>query len=299
MGSVPHSIIDFHVHLFPDKGFEAIWQFFAAQGMTIRYPYYSRRCIEYLTAQGVGIIVFSNYAHKPGIAGPMNDWNLDLLDQFPNLFCFAAYHPDDPKALPMVERMFAHPRVMGIKLHFQVQQIYPQDERLFPLYEKVIAHRKRLLLHIGNGPLGNEFVGFDHFQKVLKRYPDLPVNIPHMGCYEFRPFLELTENHPNLYLDTAFTFWPDQPFTFNLEPEQLEKYQDRIIYGSDFPNVVLPREGEIDTLLGFQLSQNFYQKIFYTNGLKLLRDSCPRGMGKTESRPEEDGVWPSRRTECI
>jgi uncharacterized protein len=296
---LPPSIIDFHVHLFPDKGFDAIWQFFASQGMNVRYPYYSRRCLEYLQGHGVGIIVFSNYAHKPGIAEPMNDWNLQLLDEFPNLYCFAAYHPEDARALTMVERMFGHPRVIGFKLHFQVQQICPCDEILFPLYEKVIEHRKRLLLHVGNGPIGNEFVGYDQFQKVLKRYPDLPANIPHMGCYEFKPFLELTKDHPNLYLDTAFSFWPNQPFTFNLGADQLEKYQDRIIYGSDFPNVVLPREGEIENLLSFHFSQDFYQKIFYTNGLKLLEESCPLGMEEMENGPEADGPSSPWRTGCI
>jgi uncharacterized protein len=273
---LPPSIIDFHVHLFPDKGFEAIWQYFASQGMAVRYPYYSHQCLDYLNRQGVGPIVFSNYAHKPGIAEPMNEWNLRLLDQYPNLFCFAAYHPGDDQALTLAERVLSHPRVIGIKLHFQVQQLYPQDERLFPLYEKIIERRKRVLLHVGNGPIGNAFVGLDQFKKVLNRYPQLPANIPHMGCFEFKPFLELTGEHPQIYLDTAFTFWPDLPFTFNLGPEYLERYQDHILYGSDFPNIILPREGEIETLLSLKLSGECYQKIFYGNGWRLLTEACPQ-----------------------
>jgi uncharacterized protein len=285
---LPSSIIDFHVHLFPDKGFDAIWQHFASQGMPVRYPYYSRQCLDYLNRQGVGIIVFSNYAHKAGIAEPMNEWNLRLLDQFPHLYCFAAFHPEDSNALATVERMFSHPRVVGIKLHFQVQKIYPHNEKLFPLYEKIIERRKRVLLHVGNGPIGNEFVGFNHFKKVLARYPELPAIIPHMGCLEFKPFLELTEAHPQIYLDTAFTFWPNLPFTFNLGPDYLEKYQDHIVYGSDFPNIILPREGEIDTLLGLDLSEEFYQKIFYANGLKLLAEACPQGIGGNGDRGEAE-----------
>jgi uncharacterized protein len=274
LSKLPPAIIDFHVHLFPDKGFEAIWNYFAAQGTAVRYRYYSRQCLEYLSHQGVETVVFSNYAHKKGIAEPMNEWNIGLLDRFPGLYCFAAYHPDDPGALTYAEEMLRHPRVVGLKLHFQVQQIYPQDPRLFPLYELVIEKGKRLLLHVGNGPTGNAFVGLGHFQKVLDRYPQLPANIPHMGCYEFKPFLELTEEHPHLYLDTAFTFWPDQPFSFDLSPDHLEKYQDRIIYGSDFPNVILPREGEIENLLSFGLPETVYRKIFYTNGRRLLDEAC-------------------------
>jgi predicted TIM-barrel fold metal-dependent hydrolase len=275
MKTIPSSIIDFHVHLFPEKGFDAIWEFFAARGAPVVYQYYSRQCIEYLQAHGVDTIVYSNYAHRKGIAGPVNEWNLDLLEEFPNLYCFAAYHPDDDNAFQYAEQMLSHPRVAGIKMHFQVQKIYPHDKRLFPLYEMLIDRNKRILMHVGNGPTDNEWVGFDHFKKLIDHFPDLPVNVPHMGCAEFGKFIEFLDEHPNIYLDTAYVFWPNLPWTFNLEREYLEKYKDRILYGSDFPNVILPREGEIENLLSFGLSQEFYDKVFYTNGMKLIKEICP------------------------
>jgi len=278
MKTIPSSIIDFHVHLFPRKGFDAIWKYFASAGADVVYKYYSRECIAYLRKQGVDTIVFSNYAHKKGIAEPMNDWNLSMLEEFSNLFCFAAYHPDDDNALRYAEQMINHPRVAGIKLHLQVQKFYPSDKRLFPLYEMLIDRNKRVLLHVGNGPTGNEFVGFDQFKKILDRFPDLPVNIPHMGGLEFRKFIELLDRHPNIYLDTSYSFWPNLSFTFNLGTEFLEKYKDKILYGSDFPNVILPREGEINYLLSLDLSEDFYEKVFKTNGMKLLKEICPASL---------------------
>ena len=71
------------------------------------------------------LIVFSNYAHKKGIAEPMNEWNLNILEKFTNLYCFAAFHPDDDNALKYAEQIISHPRVAGIKLHLQVQKFYP------------------------------------------------------------------------------------------------------------------------------------------------------------------------------
>lgn len=275
MQRLPSSIIDFHVHLFPDKAFDAIWKFFASSGVNMLYRYYSKECIEYLNENGVNPIVFSNYAHKKGFAEPTNDWNINVLEKFTNLYCFAAYHPDDDNAMDYAEKVISHPRVLGIKLHFQVQRIYPHDERLFPLYEMIIDRGKRVLLHVGNGPTRNEFVGFDHFKKLLHRFPDLPANIAHMGGLEFRKFIELLDEHPNIYFDTAYSFWPNLPFTFNLGSEYLEKYKDNIVYGSDFPNVILPREGEIDYLLSLDLSQDFYDQVFYANGMKLLAATCP------------------------
>ncbi len=276
MKQLPESLVDFHVHLFPDKGFDAIWKFFEAMSQVeVRYKMYYKECINYLNKQDVSPIVYSNYAHKKGIAEPMNEWNIQVLEEFSDLFCFTPYHPDDERALEYTERMLAHPRVVGVKMHFEVQKFYPNDERLYPLYELIIDRGKRLLLHIGNGPSGNEFVGFAHIRKLLDRFPNLPVNIPHMGCYEFSQFMTLLDDHPNIYLDTAFTFWPDLPFSFNLGRETLENHKDRILYGSDFPNVILPRESEIEQLLAFNLSDDFYEKVFYKNGLNLLKQVCP------------------------
>lgn len=278
MKITPPAIIDFHVHLFPDKGFDAIWRHFAAGGAEVLHKLYAGECIDYLRERGVERIVFSNYAHKKGFAAPMNEWNIGLLEENEQLYCFAAFHPDDDDALVYTERMLSHPRVVGVKLHFQVQKLYPHDPRLYPMYEMVMEKRKRLLLHVGNGPTSNDFVGWANFEPVLKRYPDLPANIPHMGCYEFQQFIDLLDANPNIYLDTAYSFWPGLPFSFNLDHGYLEKYSRRILYGSDFPNIILPRKGEIDHLLSFDLPQVFYDRVFYANGFKLLEESCPQAF---------------------
>lgn len=277
MPQLPPSIIDFHVHLFPDRGFDALWHYFDKAGVPIRHKLYHKACIDYLRARSVGPIVFCNYAHKAGFAESMNQWNMDVLDAFEDLYCFAAFHPDDDNALAYAEIVLNHPRVAGIKLHFQVQRFYPCDPRLFPLYELVMARGKRLLMHIGSGPMTNEFVGYDQFKPLLDRYPDLPVNVPHMGGYEFAPFMDLLDTHPNLYLDTAYSFWPDLPFTFNLDKQLLERYRDRIVYGSDFPHLILPRRGEIEYLLNFDLSDAFYRKVFRDNARKLLAETTDFG----------------------
>ena len=118
--------------------------------------------------------------------------------------------------------------------------------------------------------MGNEFVGLALFRKLLQRFPELPVNVAHMGALEYQGFMELLDDHPNLYLDTAFTFYPGLPGSFNLSPGYLERYQDRIVYGSDFPNLILPREIELDCLLGYNLPQTFYDSVFWANARRIL-----------------------------
>jgi predicted TIM-barrel fold metal-dependent hydrolase len=270
---LPGQIIDFHVHLFPDRFFDAIWRYFEEHlDVKVLYKLYYRESVAYLRERGVGPIVYSNYAHRKGVARVLNDWNVRILEEIPDLYCFAAYHPDDDDALVMAERMLDHPKILGFKLQCVVQQLSPCDSRLFPLYEMIMERKKRVLLHVGTGPVrGSAMVGVTHFNKLLHRFPDLPANIPHMGGLEFEAFLELLDRHPGLYLDTSYSFVPHVPYKFNLGNDWLERYKDRILYGSDFPNLIHPREQEIEYLLNLDLSDDFYTKVFWDNGCKLIR----------------------------
>jgi predicted TIM-barrel fold metal-dependent hydrolase len=269
--SLPEPIVDVHVHLFPDRLFEAIWrQFVANYGWSVLHRLYWRESVAYLRERGVGPIVYSNYAHRPGIAKGLNDWNLSVLEETPDLYCFAAFHPGDADALAMAASLLEYPQILGFKLQLLVQRFPPHDERLFPLYELVMAKGKRLLLHTGTGPVGNEFVGIAPFRKLLARYPGLPATIAHMGALEYAAFGELLADHPGILLDTAFAFLPGLGFMCDLDAEFLEKHRERILYGSDFPNILFPREEEIDTLLGLGLSQAFYDAVFRDNGLRLI-----------------------------
>ncbi|NPU83169.1 MAG: amidohydrolase family protein [Syntrophaceae bacterium] len=281
---VPGAIVDFHVHLFPDRLFDAIWERFVTDyGWPVLHRIYWREAVDHLRRRGVGPIVFSNYAHRPGVARGLNDWNRSVLDEDPDLYCFAPFHPGDDNALTMASDILSHPRVLGFKLQLLVQRFHPHDERLFPLYELVMERGKHLLLHVGNGPVGNEFVGLEGFVKVLRRYPDLPATVAHMGALEYGGFASLLEDHPGLLMDTAFAFLPRLGSMCDIEKERLEGLRKRVLYGSDFPNLLFPREDEIGQLRSLGLSEAFYEGIFRENGLDLIRRTCP------DELPEREG----------
>jgi predicted TIM-barrel fold metal-dependent hydrolase len=269
---LPEKIIDFHVHLFPDKLFDAIWaSFLKSYNWDIIHKYYYADCIRRLRDGGVDTIVYSNYAHRTGIAEGLNRWNVKILSEHHNLYCFAAYHPDDKSALEMAQRLLENPQVLGFKLQLLVQNFYPHDERLFPLYEMVIRKNKRILFHTGTGPVGNKYVGIEHFSRVMEKFPELPATVAHLGAHEYRGFLDMLDRYPAMYLDTAFSFLPEPYSGYNLGPEYLEKHKSRILYGSDFPNLITPREAEINNLLKLNLSPDFYNKVFHDNGNTLIR----------------------------
>jgi hypothetical protein len=97
---LPEPLVDFHVHLFPDRLFDAIWrQFVTDYGWSILHPLYWRESVAYLRDRGVGPIVYSNYAHRKDIARGLNDWNLKILGELPDIYCFAAFIPTTKTAL--------------------------------------------------------------------------------------------------------------------------------------------------------------------------------------------------------
>jgi len=272
MVMIPGKIIDFHVHLFPDKLFDAIWGSFVKNyNWNIIHQYYYKECIARLKQGGVDIIVYSNYAHRGGIAEGLNQWNINILQEYDGLYCFAAYHPDDDNALEMAEWLLENPKILGFKLQLLVQNFYPFDARLFPLYEMVIKKNKHILFHTGTGPVGNKYVGLEPFMRLLDKFPGLPATVAHMGAHEYAGFMGLLDRYPKLYLDTAFCFLPSPYEGYKLGPDYLEKYKSRILYGSDYPNLITPREAEIENLLKMDLSQDFYDKVFYDNGIALIR----------------------------
>ncbi len=285
---LPEKIADFHVHLFPDRMFTAIWNRFVSDyGWNVLHRLHYRECLDHLAERGVGLVAYSNYAHRKGVARWLNDWNLKVLSEYPDLYCFAAWHPDDEDALAMAEELLKHPRILGFKLQLLVQCFYPHDERLFPLYEMIREKGKRILFHVGTGPVGNPFVGADAFLRVMERYPDLPANVAHMGGLEYARFLDMVDRFPNLTLDTAFSFLPG--ISFDQGPESLAAREDRIVYGSDFPNLIHPRESEIENLLSLDLPESFYRKVFWENARALVQGNA---RPATPPAPETDSPCP-------
>jgi len=285
LSKLPPRIADFHVHLFPDRMFDAIWERFVSDyGWDVIHHLYYRECMDHLAERGVELVVYSNYAHRKGVARWLNDWNLKVLDEYENLYCFAAYHPDDPDALAMAEELLEHPRILGFKLQLLVQCFYPYDERLFPLYELIRERKGRILFHVGTGPVGNPFVGADAFLTLMERFPDLRANVAHMGGLEYARFLEIVDRFPGLVLDTSFSFLPG--FSYDQGALSLAGREDRIVYGSDFPNLIFPRESEIENLAGMDLPESFYRRVFWENALELVRG----GDCRDHSSPEETGA---------
>jgi predicted TIM-barrel fold metal-dependent hydrolase len=93
-----------------------------------------------------------------------------------------------------------------------------------------------------------------------------------MGAFETRLALELLDRFPALHLDTTMAMTgASTPYT-GIDPAvvrdaDLVRYADRILFGSDFPNLPYPYEEERAGLWGRGLPMAVYRRIFRDNAL--------------------------------
>ena len=273
--------IDAHCHFFPPQIFKAIWDFFEKtdengniQGWPINYKHPTEELVKILTDSGVRAFTTYNYAHKKGVATSINDWTYQFCKEYKNAIPFGCVWPEDKDRLEYTRKILDEFNFLGIKIQLLVQNFFPHDERMFGVYDLIVDRGKWICFHAGTAPYRNKYVGYRHFIKFLEKYPDINLIVAHMGAFEYKKFLKLLDKHENLYLDTAVIFIPDNVFPERVvkrtTPEELISYQDRILFGSDYPNIPHDYQQSTKGLLEFDLPRDFYENIFFNNSKQLF-----------------------------
>jgi predicted TIM-barrel fold metal-dependent hydrolase len=129
------------------------------------------------------------------------------------------------------------------------------------------------VIHCGSGPHPGEFTGPGPISEVLERFPSLPLIIAHMGAPEYSQFLDLVERHDNVHLDTTMAF---TPFLERLAPfppadrARLMANADRILFGSDFPNIPYAYGEAADVLVDLDLGDDWLRAVLHDNASRLF-----------------------------
>lgn len=272
----PHGAFDAHAHLFPDRLFQAIWRWFDRYGWPIRYRFTSEQVIEFLATRGVKRIVGLHYAHKPGIAEGLNRYVLELARRFPEVVPFATVLPGEENAKEIVRRAIGE-GARGVKLHCHVQKMAADDARIFEICEVLQELGAPLVIHSGKEP-SSEAYGIDcralcevdAAERILQRFPELTVVVAHLGSDEYAGYEALLAKYPNLYLDTAMVvgdyFHPADGADSTLAI--VERNADRILYGSDFPNLPYAWDRELARMQA-HLTPATYEKVVALNAQRI------------------------------
>lgn len=252
-------VIDAHVHLFPDRVFDAIHRWFEAYGWPIRYPFHTPEVLSFLFARGVSRVIALAYAHKPGMARALNAYMAEVCRNEPRVTGLATVLPGEPGARAILEEAFAL-GLSGVKLHCHVQCFSPDDTALHELYEACVAANRPVVIHAGREPASSAYkcdphalCSVERIERVVTDYPALRVVVPHLGADEYDGYARLLSRHDNLWLDTTMAIADYFPFENPIR--MLEVRPSRIMYGTDFPNLPYAWDREVKKILGHDLNE--------------------------------------------
>ena len=266
-------VIDAHVHVFPDAIFRALWRWFDEYGWPVRYQLYADDVIAHLKSRGVRDVVLLHYAHKPGIARSMNAFVAALVRRH-GVTGMATVAPDDDDVAAILDEAFAA-GLRGVKLHTHVQGVAADDRRLFAVYELCQERALPVVIHAGREPKSDALpvdpytiCDARRLEAVLRAFPRLRVCVPHLGADEFADYARLVRTYDTLWLDTTMMLGDffDVPGAVDV----VKARPDRVLYGSDFPNVPYAWDRELKCIARLGLPDRALELLLAENARQLF-----------------------------
>lgn len=268
-------IVDTHVHVFPDGISKAIRRWFSQNAWEFFEQGTTEELVASLFSKGLYGAVFLSYAHKPGLSRTLNEYTSALARRFPRSVGLATVHPADSDPRGILREAFEGLGLRGVKLHCHVQRVAPDAPELDPVYEMAMDWGLPVTIHGGKEPYVEaygidvrEITGAMRIERILRRFPDLKLIVPHLGFGETERFFELLDVYPNLYLDTTMVLAGFFPVKVNTG--LLRSWASRILYGTDYPHIPYEVERELLNLLNLGLGEGELRMILHENAKKLF-----------------------------
>ncbi|MFD0720455.1 amidohydrolase family protein [Streptomyces globosus] len=271
------ALVDVHTHFMPERVLAKVWDYFDAAGpltgvpWPITYRHEESRRVELLREFGVRAFTSMLYPHKPQMAAWLNSWSASFAARTPDCLHTATFFPEPGAADYVRQAVGAGARVF--KAHLQVGGYDPNDALLEPVWGLLAEAGVPVVVHCGSGPVPGKHTGPGPVAALLARHPRLALIVAHMGMPEYGDFLDLAERHPGVHLDTtmAFTDFSAQFGTFPPgDLGRLADLGDRILLGTDFPNIPYPYEHQLDALERLGLGDAWLRAVCHDNGARLF-----------------------------
>ncbi|MDJ0384015.1 amidohydrolase family protein [Streptomyces sp. G-G2] len=271
------ALVDVHTHFMPERVMAKVWDYFDSAGpltgveWPITYRHEERQRVELLREFGVRAFTAMLYPHKPAMAAWLNAWSADFAARTPDCLHTATFFPEEEAAGYVRRAVEDGARVF--KAHLQVGAYDPNDDLLDPVWGLLAETGIPTVIHCGSMPAPAEFTGSGPVARLLARHPRLPLIIAHMGMPEYVDFLALADRYPGVRLDTtmAFTDFAERTGVFPAgELGRLLDLGDRILFGTDFPNIPYPYEHQLDALERLGLGDDWLRAVCHDNATRLF-----------------------------
>ncbi|MET9376294.1 amidohydrolase family protein [Streptomyces sp. NPDC002992] len=270
-------LVDVHTHFMPQNVLDKVWAYFDSVGpltgmeWPITYREEEDRRVALLREFGVLAFTSMLYPHKPGMAPWLNGWAADFAARTPGCLHTATLYPDSDATAYVRRAIDDGARVF--KVHLQVGGFDPNHELLDESWGLIEDARVPVVIHCGSGPAPGKFTGPGPVGRLLARHPALRLIVAHMGMPEYTDFLDLTERYTGVHLDTtmAFTDFSERFAPFPVaELPRLRELRDRVLLGSDFPNIPYPYAHQLHALERLGLGDDWMRRVLYENGAALF-----------------------------
>ncbi|MEU9760030.1 amidohydrolase family protein [Streptomyces sp. NPDC001834] len=270
-------IIDVHTHFMPERVLRKVWAYFDSAGpltgmeWPIAYRHEEDERLALLRSFGVRQFTSMLYPHKAGMAAWLNEWAAGFAGRVPDCLHTATFFPEEGVEGYVREAVEAGARVF--KAHVQVGAYDPGDPLLDPVWGLLAEAGTPVVTHCGSGPAPGRHTGPAPVARLLARHPRLRLVVAHMGMPEYTEFLALAETYPEVRLDTTMAF---TDFTRDLSPfpaaerGRLAALGDRILLGTDFPNIPYPYVHQLHALERLELGDDWLRAVCYGNARALF-----------------------------
>ncbi|HET6858981.1 MAG TPA: amidohydrolase family protein [Streptomyces sp.] len=270
-------IIDVHTHFMPDRVLKKVWAYFDAVGpltgakWPIAYRHEEDERLALLREFGVRHFTSMIYPHKPGMAAWLNGWAADFAARTPDCLHTATLFPEEGVEAYVREAVESGARVF--KSHVQVGAYDPNDALLDPVWGLLAEAGIPVVMHCGSGPVPGKHTGPEPAGRLLARHPRLRLVVAHMGMPEYTDFFDLAERYDEVRLDTtmAFTDFSERRTPFPAgELGRLADLGDRILLGTDFPNIPYGYGHQLEALERLGLGDDWLRAVCYRNAARLF-----------------------------
>lgn len=271
-------LVDVHTHFMPEQVLRKVWDYFDSLGpltggveWPITYRKEEEERVALIRQFGVRGFTAMLYPHKPGMARWLNGWAVDFAARHPDCLHTSTLFPEDGVESYVREAIEAGASVF--KAHVQVGAYDPASELLDATWGLLAESGTPVVIHCGSGPAPGKHTGPEPIARVLARHPRLRLVIAHMGMPEYEDFLDLADRYGQVRLDTtmAFTDFGERfaPFPRRALP-RLGALGDRILLGSDYPNIPYPYVHQLHALERLGLGEEWLRAVCHDNAAQLF-----------------------------
>lgn len=264
----------------PQRVLDKVWAFFDEASRhygvdwSIRYRLPEAERLAALRSFGVVAFAPLVYPHKPGMGEWLTDWALDFGSRVDGAVPTATLYPE-----PGVEAYVSRALAAGARCFKAHVQVGGYDPRALDGAWGLLAEaRVPVVVHCGHGPVPGAHTGLDVFEDVLRRHPSLVAVLAHAGMPDYLGALDLVDRYAGVHLDTTMVGVPFTEAQAALPRDwaaRLVDVSDRVVLGSDFPNIPYDYSVQLDAIESWaaaddRLGEPFLRAVLHDNGARLL-----------------------------